>query len=114
MRKARRRRFKPCIPSMVRGNVGSLVNKVDQLGALIRSQREYRECSLMCFTETWMQENIPDANTTMNGFMTVQADQDHRLSGKTRGGGLALLVNNRWRHPSHITVKERICTPSNC
>ena len=48
----------------------------------------------------------------MNGFMTVQADQDHRLSGKTRGGGLALLVNNRWCHPFHITVKECICTPN--
>ncbi|KAK0131578.1 hypothetical protein N1851_033754 [Merluccius polli] len=66
----------------------------------------------MCFTETWLQENIPDANTTMNGFMTVRADRDHRLSGKKRGGGLALLVNIRWYHPSHITVKERICTPN--
>ncbi|KAK0131579.1 hypothetical protein N1851_033755 [Merluccius polli] len=36
MRKARRRRFKPCIPSIVMGNVRSLVNKVDKLGALIR------------------------------------------------------------------------------
>ena len=40
------------------------------------------------------------------------ASWDHRLSGKKRGGGLALLVNIRWRHPSHITVKERICTPN--
>ena len=46
MRKARRRR--PCIPSIVMGNVRLLVNKVDELGALIRSLSEYRECSLMC------------------------------------------------------------------
>ena len=30
-------------------------------------------------------------------------------SGKNKGGGLILYVDNRWRHTGHITVKENIC-----
>ena len=36
------------------GNVRSLGNKTDKLAALIKTQREYRECSVWCFTETWL------------------------------------------------------------
>ncbi|KAI4888527.1 hypothetical protein NFI96_008530 [Prochilodus magdalenae] len=42
---------------------------------------------------------------------TVRADRDCTESGKRKGGGLAVLVNNRWCSPGHITVKERICCP---
>lgn len=32
-----------------------------------------------------------------------------RTSGKGKGGGLILYVNNRWYNPVHITVKGMIC-----
>lgn len=31
-------------------------------------------------------------------------------SGKRRGGGLAMYVNERWCNPGQITVKEQRCT----
>ncbi|XP_078802582.1 uncharacterized protein LOC144991990 [Oryzias latipes] len=107
----KRRRFKPCVPAIITGNVRSLPNKMDELGALVRTQREYREASVMCFTETWLHELTPDANVTITGFHTVRADRDTTASGKKKGGGLALLVNKRWCKPEHIHVKERVCNP---
>ena len=65
--------------------------------ALTRSQREYQECSLMCFTEPWLHQEIPNDNVSIDGYETVQ--------------GLSILVNNRWFSPAHITVKEIICCP---
>ena len=41
---------------------------MDELSALIKTQREYPECSLLCFT-------------------TVRADRDVIESGKKKGGG---------------------------
>ena len=32
-------------------------------------------------------------------------------SGKKKGGGDAVYVNNKWCNPGHITVKERVCSP---
>ncbi|KAI4901610.1 hypothetical protein NFI96_007589 [Prochilodus magdalenae] len=102
-------RYKPSIPSVVIWNVNSLANKTDELVALVRNQRLYWECSLLCLAETWLTGNIPDTNVNIPGFATVTADRDARLSGKSKGGGLVLFVNIRWCNPGHVTVKERIC-----
>ena len=40
-----------------------------------------------------------------------RADRDIRSSGKSKGGDIAVFVNNRWCHPGHITVKESLSTP---
>ena len=93
--KARRWRYKPFLPSVLMGNVNSLPNKCDELLALVRNQRLYWECSLMCFTETWLHENVPDSCVNVPGFSTVRADRDAKAIGKNKGGGLMLLVNNR-------------------
>ncbi|TWW55959.1 hypothetical protein D4764_09G0010090 [Takifugu flavidus] len=85
----KRRRFKPCVPAVITGNVRSLANKMDELEALTRTQREYREASIMCFTETWLHGLIPDSNVMIAAFSTV---------------------NKRW-NPEHIHVKERVCSP---
>ncbi|KAI4883080.1 hypothetical protein NFI96_000510 [Prochilodus magdalenae] len=87
---------------------------MDELTALAMSQKEYRQCSLMCFSETWLHQDIPDDNVSITGFQgggVVRADRDCTESGKRKGGGLAVLVNNRWCSPGHITIKERICCP---
>ncbi|TWW67364.1 hypothetical protein D4764_02G0004050 [Takifugu flavidus] len=85
----KRRRFKPCVPAVITGNVRSLANKMDELEALTRIQREYREASIMFFTETWLHGLIPDSNVMIAGFSTV----------------------NRWCNPEYIHVKERVCSP---
>lgn len=71
------------------GNVRSLANKMDELQTLIRTQPEYRESSLC---------------------QAPRADRDLKRSRKRKGAGLAVLVNNRWCHPGHVTVKCRLCS----
>ena len=82
-----RRRFKPCLPSVVMGNVRSLSAVSSSILLLTRSHTEYRECSLMCFTETWLHRDITDQNLSVDGFHTVRADRDCTVSGKQKGGG---------------------------
>jgi len=45
------------------------------------------------------------------GFQLVRADRSCTESGKKKGGGVAVYVNNGWCNPGHITVKERVCSP---
>lgn len=63
----RKRRYKPCFPSIIMGNVRSLPNKMEELTALTRLQREYCECSIMCFTEAWLNGLITDSIVTLDG-----------------------------------------------
>lgn len=42
---------------------------------------------------------------------TIWADRDRRKRGKKKGGGLTVLINNRWCNPGHITVKDRLFSP---
>ncbi|KAK7880206.1 hypothetical protein WMY93_033125 [Mugilogobius chulae] len=110
-RRLRRRRYKPYIPSVVMGNVRSLANKMDELTALTKTEPAFREASVMCFTETWLQEYIPDTSVNLAGFQVVRADRTSTASGKSKGGGVALYVNTKWCHPGHITVKDQLCSP---
>ncbi|XP_072139306.1 juxtaposed with another zinc finger protein 1b isoform X2 [Mobula birostris] len=59
----------------------SVGNKMEELTALARSQRTFRESSVMCFTETWLHEDIPDQNLSTDGFQTVRADRKCTESG---------------------------------
>ncbi|TWW80174.1 hypothetical protein D4764_10G0012040 [Takifugu flavidus] len=104
----KRRRFKPCFPAVITGNVRSLANKMDELEALTRTQWEYREATIV---ETWLHGLIPDSNVMIAGFSTVRVDRDTTAAGKKKGGGLAVFVSNRWCNPEHIHVKERVCSP---
>lgn len=85
------------------GNVRSISNKMDELGALPQHQREYRESSVMVFTETWLTELTPDINNTLDGFQMRRADRT-RERGKSKGLGLIVFVNNRWCNQGHIAV----------
>ena len=52
--RTKRRRYRPAVPAIIMGNVWSLGNKTDKLTTLIKTQRDYRECSVLCFMETWL------------------------------------------------------------
>ncbi len=102
-------RYKPSVPSVIMGNVNSLPNKIDGLAAPVRYIKTYRECSLLCFSETWLTTSIPDANVELPGFSTVRSDRDTKACGKRKGGGLAVYVNTRWCNPGHVYIKISIC-----
>lgn len=55
----RKTSYKPYLPSITVGNVSSLANKIDELAALARSQREYGQSSVLCFMKTWLHMDIP-------------------------------------------------------
>lgn len=35
---------------------------MDELAALVKTPRKFRECSMMCFTGTWLHLCIPDSS----------------------------------------------------
>ncbi|KAK2847603.1 hypothetical protein Q5P01_010602 [Channa striata] len=64
----------------------------------------------MCFTETWLSDTTPDSVVNLEGFKLVRADRGWKESGKRKGGGLAVFINERWCNPKHVCVKEQLCT----
>ncbi|XP_029942579.1 uncharacterized protein LOC115384424 isoform X4 [Salarias fasciatus] len=97
--------MKPSLPTIITGNVRSILNKMDELTALTWCQKEYQECSLMLFSEMWLKADII---VGVEGFRLIRGDGSLDM-GKGRGGGVAAFVNNRWCHPEKITVCERLC-----
>ena len=61
----------------------------------------------MVLTETWLTELTPDTDANLDGFQLRQADRTTQ-SGKRKGGGLAVFINDRWCNTGHITVKEQV------
>ena len=108
--RVRRRSLKPFLPTIVTGNARSLKNKIDELSANVRFMHEYREASLICFSETWFTENIPDSSVDMNGFYLARNDRT-KESNKGRAGGVCVDVNEKWCSRNNIHVKRQMCTP---
>ncbi|KAK3536875.1 hypothetical protein QTP86_027001, partial [Hemibagrus guttatus] len=50
----RARAHRTPLPSILLANVQSLENKLDDLRARVKFQRDIRDCNLLCFTETWL------------------------------------------------------------
>ena len=64
--RAWRETFKPAIPSITIGNVCSLTNMLEEPETLVRTQKMYRESSLICLTETWLTDSIHHSLTRQN------------------------------------------------
>ncbi len=104
----RRRANRPPLPSMLLCNARSLKNKAEELRANGRFLHEYRESCLLVFTETWLQEDVPDSLVSLDGFSLVRPDRNAN-SGKSKGGGTCVYINNRWC--SQFTTRESVCNP---
>jgi len=65
------RRYKLYLPAITMGNLRSLASQMDELAALARCQSEYDENSVFCFTNKWLQKDIPDSNVSADGFQVV-------------------------------------------
>jgi len=95
------------------GNIEMLANKMDKLGVLNTTQKEYQEFIIIGFTETWLLRHsggYSGFKCVSPGFKAIQARRDIRSSGKSKGGGITVLVNNRWCNTGHVTMKEEICS----
>ena len=102
---------RPPLPSILLANVQSLVNKLDDLRARIAFQRDIRDCNVLCFTETWLSPSIPDHSITPAEHFSIARMDRTEESGKSKGGGVCFMTNNRWCEPRNITILSRACTP---
>lgn len=72
------KRRSPPLPSIILANVRSLRNKLDELQANITCQWAYREASLICLTETWLDNTITDSALSLDGFGSpLRLDRDY-------------------------------------
>lgn len=99
------RRFnRPPLPSIRHTNLRSLSNKVDAIQTYTRYCNEFREASLLCFTESWFQSTMPNSLFEVPGFTLLRADRDAD-SGETRGGGICVYINELW-------CRQQVCDPN--
>ncbi len=85
-------------------NVRSLENKLDLIQLSRSTQHEARDCCVFVFTETWLNDNIPDSAIQLNRLTCYRADRDTTLSGKSRGGGLCLYINKEWCNNAAVAL----------
>ena len=104
----KRRGSRPPLPLIVLANVRSIRNKMDEISAHVRYDSIFRGCSIMCFTETWLDADDNDNFITIDGFSCVRGDRTAE-SGKKKGGGLCVYINTKYCN--NYTVKKRICCP---
>lgn len=60
----RTRAHSPLLSSILITNVQSLENKMDDLRARIRFQRDIRDCNILCLSETWLTPSVPNTAVT--------------------------------------------------
>ena len=89
------------------GSVRSLSDKKDELGALMRTQQGYQNGTFVYLFHKNRATGTTD--TSPLNFKIIWANKDCRQRGSSEGGGITVLVNNRWCNPWHVTEKECIC-----
>ena len=84
----------------------------DELLANCRFTREFRDASLLCFSETWFMDKETNESVAIVGFgEPYRTDRDSRQTGKERGGGVCLYISEKFCDRASVTVKQRMCTP---
>ena len=77
------------LQSKLQANVQSLENKLDELKACISYQRDIQNCNILCFTESWLNDDMN--NIQLAGFMLFWQDRS-AASGKTREFSSILFI----------------------
>ncbi len=100
---------KPAIPTIVLANVRSLDNKLDYIRLLRSAQRTVRDCCVFVFTETWLNNSVPDCAIQLDQLTCYRADRALVEGGKSRGGGLCVYINDAWWRNAVVVCKH--CSP---
>ena len=115
-RRLKKARTCPPLPSIILSNVRSLRPKApnttfDELQGNVVFRSEFREACVLCFTETWFCENISDDSVTIDGFGSpFRCDRDCDVTGKKRGGGVCMYINEVWCPRNNVTVRKHLNT----
>ncbi|KAK3542272.1 hypothetical protein QTP86_021989 [Hemibagrus guttatus] len=70
---------RPALPSILLSNVCYLDNKLDYIRLQLTTQREYRDCGVFVFTETWLSNRVPDTAIQLDGLTAFCADRNAAL-----------------------------------
>ncbi len=68
---------------------------MDDLRTRITSQPEVKDCCALIFTETWLLENILESAVQLHTH-SIHSGDCTALSGKLKGGGACIYINNPW------------------
>ncbi|KAI5611468.1 gastrula zinc finger protein XlCGF28.1-like [Silurus asotus] len=60
------------------------------------TRREFRDCCVFVFTETWLSDRVPDAAIQLDELTVFRADRNAALCSKTCGGGVCVYINTEW------------------
>ncbi|KAK3543103.1 hypothetical protein QTP70_011023 [Hemibagrus guttatus] len=93
--KLRQRGFRMVLPSIHLANLRSLPNKMDKLLLLSQTNKDFSNSAALCFTESWLNNTIPDNALNLLGFQLLRADRVAEAAGKSRGGGTCFYINKR-------------------
>ncbi|KAK3573368.1 hypothetical protein QTP86_024117 [Hemibagrus guttatus] len=105
----RRRGLRTALPGIFLSNVRSLCNKMDELTLQMNKNKDFPTSCVLCFTEMWLCDLIPDSVLQLGGFNLYRADRHTELSGKTKGGGICFYINNSWCND--VKVLSQLCSP---
>ncbi|KAK3534853.1 hypothetical protein QTP86_028549, partial [Hemibagrus guttatus] len=73
--KLRQRSFRTVLPSIHLEDLRSLPNKMDELLLLSRTNKDFSNSAALCFTESWLNDAIPDNALNLPGFQLFRADR---------------------------------------
>ncbi len=100
-------RFRTLLPSIHLANLCSLPNKTAKLLLLSRTNKDFSNSAALCFTETCLNDAIPDSVLHLPNFQLIRSDRDTESTGKSRGGGTCFYINERWC--TDVTVLKKMC-----
>ncbi len=98
------------LPSIHLANLRSLPNKTAELLLLSRTNKDFSNSAALCFTETWLNDVIPDSTLSLPSFQLIRSDRNAESTGKScGGGGTCFYINERWC--TDVTVLKKMCCP---
>lgn len=80
---------------------------MDDLRAKTSFQRDIRDCNILCLSETWLTPSVPDTAVTPSENFTVLRMDRTADAGKSKGGGVFFMINNKWCDPRNISTLLR-------
>ena len=106
----RRRVGNPPQSSVLLANVQSLEIKLDELRSRLSYQRDIKNCNILCFTESWL--NNDTVNIQAAGVSARRQDRT-TTSGKTRGCGVCLMISTIYQESFTYIFRSCLFTTTN-
>ena len=82
---------------------------MDHIRLLRSTNRTVSNCCVLVFTETWLNDNIPDSAVQLEQLACYRADRAIVKGGKSRGGGICVYIRDEWCRDTVVVCKH--CSP---